>query len=298
MLAHRRALLPLLLAVALGAAESLRAEAPASPSPGTAAGAPAAGCDLLGEALARLGLERADLGYRPQGSWTRFPLLETVPHLNPAFADLFARPQVIPRYLHGLADPVRKYLDSARLADKDDGLYQLTYFLAVERFAPGFRNYSANAVVAPPDAAAPLADALARLGREVGVGERPQSFGGQYAAVAGPDSAALAGLDPALARVTADGAQAGRRRAGVAPPSAAPIAVFRMKFALRIARARPTYPPPTISPCCGIGSPWPMAPSRRPRPSTRRAWRWPRCRPRRARAAGSCWTPPRRWAAS
>jgi hypothetical protein len=204
MLAHRRALLPLLLAAALGAAGPLRAEAPATPFPGTAASAPAAGCDLLGEALARLGLERADLGYRPQGSWTRFPLLETVPHLNPAFADLFARPQVIPRYLHGLADPVRKYLDPAHLADKDDGLYQLTYFLAVERFAPGFRNYSANAVVAPPDAAAPLADALARLGRETGGGERPQSFGGQYAAVAGPDSAALAALDPALARVTAD----------------------------------------------------------------------------------------------
>lgn len=164
---------------------------------------PAPAVDLLGESLARLGHTRADLGYRPQGSWTRFPLPATVPHLNPAFTDLFARPQVIPRYLHGLADPVRKHLDPARLATQDDGLYQLAYFLAVERFAPGFRNYSANAVVAPPAEAAPLADALARIRREAGGGERALSFGGQYLAAADPDSAALAALDPALARITA-----------------------------------------------------------------------------------------------
>ncbi|MBM4118150.1 hypothetical protein FJ251_10500 [bacterium] len=162
-----------------------------------------AAVDLLGEGLARLGLTRADLGYRPQGSWTRFPLPATVPHLNPAFADLFARPQVIPRYLHGLADPVRKYLDPARVAEADDGLYQLTYHLAVERFAPGFRNYSANAVVAPPAPAAPLADALGRIRRELGGGERAFSFGGQYLAAADPDSAALAALDPELARIAA-----------------------------------------------------------------------------------------------
>lgn len=173
-----------------------------APTPAqTPAAAPAV--DLLGESLARLGLSRAELGYRPQGSWTRFPLPETVPHLNPAFTDLFARPQTIPRYLHSLADPVRKHLDPARLAEQDDGLYQLTYYLAVERFAPGFRNYSANAVVAAPAEAAPLADALARIRREAGGGERAFSFGGQYLAAADPDSAALAALDPALARITA-----------------------------------------------------------------------------------------------
>ncbi|MCA9759552.1 MAG: hypothetical protein KDA27_27400, partial [Candidatus Eisenbacteria bacterium] len=81
--------------------------------------APPDGTEMLEEALTRLGLDLTDLGYRPRGSWTRFPLPETVPYLNPAFEDLFARPQVLPRYVHGMADPVRRFLDPEKTAAKD-----------------------------------------------------------------------------------------------------------------------------------------------------------------------------------
>lgn len=190
----RRALPLVLLLALLGDGRAARAQAPASR-------------DLLGDALARLGLTRDDLGYRPRGSWTRFPLPATVPYLNPAFEDLFARPQMLPRYVYGMADPVRRWLDPAQLAAKDESLYQLGYFLAVEKFAPGFRNYSANAVVTvDPDS--PLEDALARLSREFGGGERPHSFGSRYETEAdNPDAPLLAtirALDPALARIAAE----------------------------------------------------------------------------------------------
>ncbi len=159
--------------------------------------------DILGEALERLGLSRDDLGYRPRGSWRRYPLPSRTPYLHHAFDDLFARPQVIPRYLHGMADPVRKHLDPARLAEHDDGLYQLCYHLAVENFAGGFRNYSANNFP-ELDPEAPLASALASLGRARGVAG--PAFGARYEEeTAAPGdvelAASLAALDPALRKV-------------------------------------------------------------------------------------------------
>ncbi|MCP4547266.1 MAG: hypothetical protein GY835_12475 [bacterium] len=135
--------------------------------------------DILGEALERLGLTRADLGYRPLSSWTRYPLPTQIPYINTAFSDLFARPQVIPRYIHGMADPVRKYLAPTRLATEDDALYQLAYYLGVEKFAGGFRNYSANCLPAPATDS-PLFDAIARIRYDFGQGPRQGSFGDRY----------------------------------------------------------------------------------------------------------------------
>ncbi len=163
--------------------------------------------DILGQALERLGLERDDLGYRPRGSWTRFPLPTGIPHLNHVFTDLFERPMVTPRFIHGLADPVRRRLNPENLAEHDDALYQLVYFLAVEKFAQGFRNYSANAVV-ELDPETPLRDAFARLRREQGDGPRPHSFGSRYdTAEDHPDRelhAAIEALDPSLRPILAE----------------------------------------------------------------------------------------------
>ena len=192
--------LPLALALLLiGVGAGAHAE---TPSP-TVDGGP----DLIREALARLGLDRDDLGYRPRSSWTRFPLPSTIPHLNPAFDDLFARPLATPRFIHGLADPVRRYLAPDNLAENADALYQLTYFLAVEKFAPGFRSYSANAVV-ELDPETPLKGAFTRLEREAGDGPRAHSFGSRYdRPEEHPDRElheAIDALDPALRPILAE----------------------------------------------------------------------------------------------
>jgi len=192
--------LPLALALLLiGVGAGAHAE---TPSP-TVDGGP----DLIGEALARLGLDRDDLGYRPRSSWTRFPLPSTIPHLNPAFDDLFARPLATPRFIHGMADPVRRYLAPENTAENADALYQLTYFLAVEKFAPGFRSYSANAVV-ELDPETPLKGAFTRLEREAGDGPRAHSFGSRYdRPEEHPDRElheAIDALDPALRPILAE----------------------------------------------------------------------------------------------
>ena len=160
--------------------------------------------DLLGEALCNLGLDRDDLGYRPRGSWTRYPLPGRIPHRNAAFDDLFSRPHLVPRFLHGMADPVREHLDPARLAESDAGLYQLAYYLAVEKFAGGFRNYSANNTP-ELDEAAPLADALARVWRENGRATRRVAFGkvDEAAEPLAEHAEAIAALDPALRTILA-----------------------------------------------------------------------------------------------
>lgn len=163
--------------------------------------------DLMGESLKRLGLSREDLGYRPRSSWTRFPLPAEIPHLNRAFPDLFARPLATPRFIHAFADPVRLHLAPERLSDSDEGLYQLLYHLAVEKFTVGFRSYSANAVV-ELDPETPLRDAFDRLRREFGPGPRAHGFGSRYETPEDhPDRelhAAIAALDPALRPILAE----------------------------------------------------------------------------------------------
>ncbi len=160
--------------------------------------------DILGEALSRLGLERADLGYRPRESWTRFPLPSNTPYLLPAFPDLFARPQIIPRYIHGMADPVRRYLAPDYQNENADGLYQLCYYLAIEKFAPGFRNYSANSLPAP-DGPEPLADTLSGLLRNPALPRMGAAFGNAYDKedLAETTRAQIAALSPELREILA-----------------------------------------------------------------------------------------------
>ena len=160
--------------------------------------------DILGEALGRLGLDRDDLGYRPLGSWSRFPLPAQAPYLLPFFEDLFARPLVIPRFIHGMADPVRRELDPAKLAEADDGLYQLCYYLAVEKFAPGFRNYSANNT-RTIDGDEPLLSALRELLSEAGRPATGGAFGNAPEPALSPGLIEQVGaLDPALRAILAE----------------------------------------------------------------------------------------------
>jgi hypothetical protein len=151
--------------------------------------------DILGESLERLGLTRSDLGYRPRGSWSRYPLPGGVPYINTAFEDLFSRPLVIPRYIHGMADPVRRYLAPDNLTGKDDALYQLAYYLGVEKFAGGFRNYSANCITRV-EGDEPLLTALLAIEQEFGGGGPQGSFGDRYDTGEDPHGELLEQLAP------------------------------------------------------------------------------------------------------
>jgi hypothetical protein len=100
--------------------------------------------DRLGEALSLVGLEREDLGYRPKGYWSRYPNPDQMAHKLPFFDDLLAEPLRLYDFTHTRAMAAADHLSPAGLADSDQALYRLAYYLGLDSKVTGFRPYSAN----------------------------------------------------------------------------------------------------------------------------------------------------------
>ena len=116
--------------------------------------------DLLKAALDSIGFTRADLGVHPKGFWGRFPT--DIPYKLKSFDDLFAEPLKLFDFAKSFGGAVRKFCDPKILDSADTNLYNLTYFLGVERKTGGFRSYGAN-LVDPPDGDHPLLRAIENL---------------------------------------------------------------------------------------------------------------------------------------
>ncbi len=116
--------------------------------------------DVLGQALDSIGFNRTDLGIHPKGYWGRFPT--DIPYKLKSFDDLFAEPLKLYDYAKSFGGAARRFCDPARLDSLDDNLYNLVYFLGVERKMGGFRSYGAN-LIAAPAGNAPLIDAVEDL---------------------------------------------------------------------------------------------------------------------------------------
>ncbi len=136
---------------------------PPLPSPTLAAGQPTpfwpppTGPDALGELLTANGLRRADLGYRPRGDWTRYPLLERTPYLLPLFAPLFSEPLRSYDLARTLGTAADRFLrpDTVNTAY----VFRAVYYLGFDRKVGNFREYEANTVMEPA-ANDPLREAI------------------------------------------------------------------------------------------------------------------------------------------
>ncbi len=116
--------------------------------------------DLLRAALDSIGFSRADLGVHPKGYWGRFPT--DIPYRLKSFDDLFAEPLKLYDYAESYGGAVGRFCHPDRLDSLDDNLYNLVYFLGVERKLGGFRSYGANLVDAP-EGVYPLLQAMENL---------------------------------------------------------------------------------------------------------------------------------------
>ena len=142
---------------------------------GEAAGAtPAREPDALDEALALVGIRRADLGWEPKGWWPRFP---RVPYKLDAFDAIFAEPLDGATYVRALADTAKRHLDPELLGDKEargaGQLFQAVQRLGVDPRFGGFRGYSANLAAEPT----PLDQAILELTRRAGRPTKYVTFG-------------------------------------------------------------------------------------------------------------------------
>ncbi|MBP7146877.1 MAG: hypothetical protein KBD01_04975 [Acidobacteria bacterium] len=124
------------------------------------AGAARPAGDALDEALALVGMRRADLGWEAKGWWPRFP---DVPFKLRAFDSLFSEPLDNIAYVRALAATARHDLDPAQLDVREGNngppLFQAVQRLGVDPKFGGFRGYTANTLA--PDT--PLDEAILKL---------------------------------------------------------------------------------------------------------------------------------------
>jgi len=127
--------------------------------------------DALDEALALVGMRRADLGWRPKGWWPRFP--GDIPYKLRAFDSLLAEPLDSITYTRSLAEAAKVHLDPTAMDDTDERgvghLHQAVHRLGVNPKFGGLRGYAANLTAAEM----PLDEAILTLYRAAG---RPTSF--------------------------------------------------------------------------------------------------------------------------
>ncbi|MFQ5591684.1 MAG: hypothetical protein ACE5HE_11010 [Phycisphaerae bacterium] len=102
--------------------------------------------DSLDQALARVGLKRADLGWKPKGWWPRFPA--NVPYKLWAFDSLFDEPLDTITYARALAEAAKEHLEADALNIPHErgttALYHAVHRLGIDPKFGGLRGYSAN----------------------------------------------------------------------------------------------------------------------------------------------------------
>lgn len=139
--------------------------------------------DRMAEALSRMGISEAELGYRPPAHLARYPHPRTVPYVLPFFEDLLARPLDTYPFVRTYGNTVEDLLTPEKLQqvpttkDRAETLFKLGVQLATDRRIGGFRGYSANL---DPQAAddAPLLEALGQLlARSASIDVAAGSFG-------------------------------------------------------------------------------------------------------------------------
>ncbi len=130
--------------------------------------------DALDDALALVGLRRADLGWRPKGWWPRFPA--DIPYKLRAFDSLFNEPLDTVTYARSLARAARDHLDPAvmhdRLARGTTPLYHAVHRLGINPKFGGLRGYTTNLTAEDT----PLDEAIIALYRAAGRTTHPFTF--------------------------------------------------------------------------------------------------------------------------
>jgi hypothetical protein len=150
------------------------------------------------------GPPEAALGFRPDGTWLRYPDPRSIRFKNRLFDDLLADPAKIYPTIGIMAAAGERFLAPAYSDTAADALFKLAYYTGWDLYTSGFRDYNA-ALNRVPTADDPFTSAVAELWQDAGrtfdyySNEKPWDWSKTREMV----RSAAAPLDPELQRILA-----------------------------------------------------------------------------------------------
>lgn len=118
--------------------------------------------DPLMSALEQAGVSPGDLGFRPAGTWLRYPDPQAIRFKNRLFDDVMDDPGSIYPTVTVMARAAERFLAPAYSDTAANALFKLAFYTGWDPHLSGFRDYNA-AMRAAPTAAEPLVEAIAIL---------------------------------------------------------------------------------------------------------------------------------------
>jgi hypothetical protein len=129
--------------------------------------APAEAEDPLMAALRAAGVAEGELGFRPEGTWLRYPDPRTIRFKSRLFDDLFSHPGEIYPTITLLARAGERFLEPAYSDTNALALFKLAYYTGWDLHISGFRDYNA-AMSYRTAGSEPLVEAIAELWNDAG----------------------------------------------------------------------------------------------------------------------------------
>ena len=123
--------------------------------------------DPLMAALTDAGVTSEDLGFRPEGTWLRYPDPNAIRFKNRLFDDVMADPGSIYPTVTLMARAAERFLTPAYSDTAANALFKLAFYAGWDPPLSGFRDYNAG-MTATAAGAEPLVDALAVLWKGAG----------------------------------------------------------------------------------------------------------------------------------
>ncbi len=153
-------------AISFGVARAAEPPPASGSSPGVQP-APADTADPLMATLKAAGVTDADIGFRPDGTWLRYPDPRSVKFKNRLFDALFADPGKIYPTVTLMARAAERFLEPAYSDTSAMALFKLAYYTGWDLHLSGFRDYGAAMSYRPAEKD-PLTDAIGQLWRDSG----------------------------------------------------------------------------------------------------------------------------------
>ena len=123
--------------------------------------------DPLLAALTGAGVSQDALGFRPEGSWLRYPDPRAIRFQSRLFDSFFSDPATIYPTVSVMARAAERFLDPSYSDTEGAALFKLAYYVGWDPHISGFRDYNAGMTLHPTDTD-PLVEAIAALWTDAG----------------------------------------------------------------------------------------------------------------------------------